>query len=255
MSEGFSYRLCGNCGAPYRESVSCPSCSATLPIQVIDGYISVFPAATMSCAGCGSDEKPTKFRGWSRLLSFFIWARETRMAAYVCEDCNRKEAAKALMITSLVGWLSFPSWFFYGWRTTYFNWRSVWAAPRRPHEWGAMSAHEFTEAMQAAQEEAFAEVEEWVVQQSPLGSLDEMQQRLVLSADDLYELLDVAPDASTDDIRAAYRRRSKEAHPDLRHGVGSADEMIRLNQAWEVLRDRQMREAYDWVDANLERAA
>ncbi len=33
------------------------------------------------------------------------------------------------------------------------------------------------------------------------------------------------------------------------------DEMILLNRAWEILRDPQMRAAYDWLEANRTRVA
>jgi DnaJ domain len=46
----------------------------------------------------------------------------------------------------------------------------------------------------------------------------------------------------------AYRARCKEIHPDLHDGSrGATEEMMRLNQAWEILRSPAMREAYDWV--------
>jgi hypothetical protein len=253
--EGFSYRICAACGTSYQDSTECPNCGRTAPVEVVNGYVTGFGSGTVPCAGCGSTDEPLLFRGWSRLLSFFIWARDMRMGGYVCASCARKQTAIALTVTSVFGWLSFPSWFFYGWRSTYLNWRSVFAMPPRPNDWGAMSAAEFMDAMQVAQEEAFAEVEDWVLSESPLGRLTEEELRTVMTADDIYAVLGVDHDATHDELRTAYRRRSKEAHPDLRNGSGSVEDMIRINQAWEVLRDTRLREAYDWADENLERVA
>ena len=69
--------------------------------------------------------------------------------------------------------------------------------------------------------------------------------------DDPYRLLQVAPDASPEKIRSAFRRAAKTAHPDLYQG-GSEEEhrrrqlqFVRLTQAYETLSDPQRREAYD----------
>lgn len=59
-----------------------------------------------------------------------------------------------------------------------------------------------------------------------------------------YETLGVLRDASADDIRAAWRRKASEAHPDK----GGTDEaMAAVNAAWAVLGDPQARAAYDKV--------
>ncbi|MEM8926057.1 MAG: J domain-containing protein [Actinomycetota bacterium] len=61
-----------------------------------------------------------------------------------------------------------------------------------------------------------------------------------------YELLGVDPAASIDDVRKAYRRRARQAHPD----VALATEvlpftMVQLNEAWSVLSDPDERRLYD----------
>jgi hypothetical protein len=58
----------------------------------------------------------------------------------------------------------------------------------------------------------------------------------------LYEMLGVAPDASADEIRAAYRRLARVHHPDA--GGGGVD-MSDLNHAWSVLSDPRRRRDYD----------
>jgi hypothetical protein len=65
-----------------------------------------------------------------------------------------------------------------------------------------------------------------------------------------YEVLGVSPTASADDIRAAYRNAARARHPDA---GGSADEMQRLNAAWQVLRDPGRRAVYDRALAGRDR--
>ena len=55
---------------------------------------------------------------------------------------------------------------------------------------------------------------------------------------DLYEELGVAPDASRDEIAAAYRARAKELHPDARPDDSTAaDRFARVGTAYRVLSD------------------
>ena len=59
---------------------------------------------------------------------------------------------------------------------------------------------------------------------------------------DYYAVLGVSPEATLAEIKAAFRRKAMEAHPDR---GGSHEEMTRLNEAWEVLSDVGLRAAYD----------
>ena len=59
---------------------------------------------------------------------------------------------------------------------------------------------------------------------------------------DLYEILQVHPQADPDVLRAAYRVLARKYHPD--HG-GDARKMIDLNDAWSVLGDPDRRAVYD----------
>lgn len=60
---------------------------------------------------------------------------------------------------------------------------------------------------------------------------------------DLYAALGIARDASQEEIKAAYRRAARAAHPD-REG-GSTAQMQSVNQAFEVLSDPERRKHYD----------
>lgn len=63
-----------------------------------------------------------------------------------------------------------------------------------------------------------------------------------MSRPDHYATLGVAPDASMDEIKRAYRRAARHAHPD--HG-GSHERMQALNKAKDVLTDPARRARYD----------
>jgi curved DNA-binding protein CbpA len=58
-----------------------------------------------------------------------------------------------------------------------------------------------------------------------------------------YETLGVAPDASPDDIKRAYRRAARDSHPDREHG--DAEKMAKVNRAYEVLGNPETRQHYD----------
>lgn len=57
-----------------------------------------------------------------------------------------------------------------------------------------------------------------------------------------YEVLGVAPSATDDEIRRAYRVRARRTHPDV---GGDAAEFIQVQQAWELLGSAAARAAYD----------
>lgn len=67
-----------------------------------------------------------------------------------------------------------------------------------------------------------------------------------MSGKNLYESLGVAEDATTDEIRAAYRKLAIRYHPDKNPGDTQAEERFKeLTQAYEVLSDPKKRKSYD----------
>ena len=59
-----------------------------------------------------------------------------------------------------------------------------------------------------------------------------------------YARLGVAHDASTEQIRQAYRALARVHHPD-RLGSSTSAEMLEINEAWRILSDPILRRAYD----------
>ncbi|OGJ58431.1 molecular chaperone DnaJ [Candidatus Peribacteria bacterium RIFCSPHIGHO2_01_FULL_55_13] len=63
---------------------------------------------------------------------------------------------------------------------------------------------------------------------------------------DFYSTLGVSRDASPEDIKKAYRKLSKESHPDKHKGDKAAEQKFKeINEAYETLSDPQKKSTYD----------
>jgi curved DNA-binding protein CbpA len=60
-----------------------------------------------------------------------------------------------------------------------------------------------------------------------------------------YEALEVAPDATPEEIKSAYRRLALVWHPD--RPTGSSERFVKIARAYEVLSDPRRRVTYDRV--------
>ena len=68
---------------------------------------------------------------------------------------------------------------------------------------------------------------------------------------DYYQQLGVSRDASTDDIKKAYRKLALQYHPDRNQGSKEAEERFKeVTEAYEVLRDDEKRPIYDRYGAD-----
>ena len=67
---------------------------------------------------------------------------------------------------------------------------------------------------------------------------------------DYYKVMDVARDASADDIKRSYRKLSRKFHPDVSKEKNAEARFKELGEAYEVLKDPEKRAAYDQLGAN-----
>ncbi|MFS0780856.1 molecular chaperone DnaJ [Bacillus sp. 1P06AnD] len=66
-----------------------------------------------------------------------------------------------------------------------------------------------------------------------------------MSKRDYYEVLGVSKTASKDEIKKAYRKLSKQYHPDINKAEDAADKFKEIKEAYEVLSDDQKKAQYD----------
>ena len=60
-----------------------------------------------------------------------------------------------------------------------------------------------------------------------------------------YETLGVSRSATPGEIKASYRQLVKKFHPDINRDTANHEAILRINAAYEILKDRQRRQDYD----------
>ena len=65
------------------------------------------------------------------------------------------------------------------------------------------------------------------------------------SRDNPYEVLGVKRDATPEEVRRAYRKKSMACHPDLHPGPDAQQEFERVKVAYDILSDADRRRRYD----------
>ncbi len=67
----------------------------------------------------------------------------------------------------------------------------------------------------------------------------------VMSEKDFYKILGVSESASDEEIQKAYRKLARKYHPDRNKEEGAAERFKEVNEAYQVLSDKEKREKYD----------
>lgn len=67
---------------------------------------------------------------------------------------------------------------------------------------------------------------------------------------DYYQVLGLAREASGDDIKKSYRRLARKYHPDVSKEAQAEARFKEIREAYEVLKDKEKRAAYDRLGAN-----
>jgi curved DNA-binding protein len=69
---------------------------------------------------------------------------------------------------------------------------------------------------------------------------------------DYYKIMGVAPDASAQDIKSAYRKLARKYHPDISKESNAEEHFKEMGEAYEILKDKEKRAEYDQYLKNRE---
>ena len=70
---------------------------------------------------------------------------------------------------------------------------------------------------------------------------------------DYYALLGVEPDATTAQIKTAYRKLAKQYHPDVNNSSDAAERFREITEAYDTLTDPDRRRRYDRLHGTAHR--
>ncbi len=68
---------------------------------------------------------------------------------------------------------------------------------------------------------------------------------ITMELPDLYAILDAPPDATQEQLRAAFRRLAAQLHPDVNPDPGAHERFQEVVQAWHILGDAELRKRFD----------
>ena len=67
----------------------------------------------------------------------------------------------------------------------------------------------------------------------------------ILNSKDYYAILGVTKQATEDEIKKGYKKRSLKVHPDKNHAEEAQEAFKKLSQAYTILSDAQKKRQYD----------
>jgi hypothetical protein len=241
-------RLCTNClHHDDRKIEHCPSCGGDEFAKLTGkGYVTALPAgAAMPCQNCFQTERPLKLRYYRRVVGMFADSIH-RTPGYFCAACRRRQLAKHLGLTLLLGWWGVIAMVF---RNPYAIATNLWALFAPPFGAGRLGAFNVNDIRDDAREQQrLADV--YMSMPSWFEHIDEDEIELILSGRDSYATPRLERTASHHEIKAAWREQVKLHHPDTA-GADSHERMVEINDAYKVLGDERLDHAYDHQDELL----
>jgi uncharacterized membrane protein YgcG len=88
-------------------------------------------------------------------------------------------------------------------------------------------------------------LQKWFTMRMVFVLFSTMMMSVLAATTDFYQLLGISRDASSKEIKKAYRAKSLEFHPDKNKEEGAAEKFARIARAYEVLSNEDLKSVYD----------
>jgi DnaJ domain len=225
-----------------RRLAHCPNCAGSAFGSASgDGFVTRIPHESgMPCQACLSLNGELRFRYFKHVIGMILADRIAGVAGYFCPSCVKGQFARQMSLTLVLGWWGILAAFFRNPLAILTNVWGLFAAPLNAGDYGAIHVN----ALRASAAQDIADVEEvpdWL-------ALSQSELEMVLSRTDYYAALRVSSSATSEEIKSAWRASVKRLHPDSADNTvsaGSDEHLLEVNNAYQVLRDPRLREAYD----------